>query len=181
MSAPQRFGDHLVDDPKTPQVVTGQTEPLRSFLGLAGITPQNRRAAFRRGDGIGTVLEHHHVIGERQRQGPPLPPSPITVETIGTGARANAARHEAIASDWARSSEPIPGSAPGVSTNVTIGRRRRPASSTSRFTLRYPSGEGIPKLRRTFSLVSRPFSWAITMMRRPDSFANPPTIAGSSR
>ena len=39
---------------------------------------------------------------------------------------------------------------------------------------------GIAKLRRTFSLVLRPFSWAITVTGIPWNLAIPPTMAGSS-
>ncbi len=40
---------------------------------------------------------------------------------MGTGKVAHLYRFVAIASDWPRSSAPMPGYAPGVSTNVIIG------------------------------------------------------------
>jgi len=38
----------------------------------------------------------------------------------------------------------------------------------------------MPKLRRTFDLMSRPFWWPITITGRPMTRASPPTIAASS-
>jgi hypothetical protein len=40
----------------------------------------------------------------------------------------------------------MPGSAPDVSTSVTIGSPKREASSMSRLALRYPSGETMPEV-----------------------------------
>ncbi len=67
---------------------------------------------------------------------PPLPPSPMIVATIGTRARERVVRQAAMASACARSSEPMPGSAPYVSTSVTMGSSKRVASSIRRFALR---------------------------------------------
>ena len=52
---------------------------------------------------------------------PPEPPSPVMVTMIGTVSAAISRRLRAIASAWPRSSAPIPGKAPGVSTKVKIG------------------------------------------------------------
>jgi len=56
--------------------------------------------------------------------------------TIGTVANVKACRQMAIASDWACSSELMPGSAPLVSTKVTIGSPNRDASRARRVALR---------------------------------------------
>ena len=79
----------------------------------------------------------------------------------------------AIDSATPRSSASGPGDAPGVSTKVTSGTPNRSASSISRIALRYPSGCGMPKLRRMFSSVSAPFCWPTTTTRRPSIRAKP--------
>ena len=81
---------------------------------------------------------------------------------IGTWKRAIACRLTAIASAWPRSSASMPGYAPAVSMKERIGRPNFSASSMTRSALRKPSGRGMPKLRRIFSLVSRPF-WCPTI------------------
>ena len=53
---------------------------------------------------------------------PPLPPSPITAATIGTGMRNHFMIAFAIAAAMPRSSAPAPGYAPGVSISDTIGK-----------------------------------------------------------
>ena len=67
---------------------------------------------------------------------PPLPPSPITVQMIGTVSSAISSRLRAMASDWPRSSASMPGHAPGVSMKVRIGRPKRSAIFISRSALR---------------------------------------------
>ena len=67
---------------------------------------------------------------------PPEPPSPITVQITGTLRRDISSRLRAIASDCPRSSAPTPGYAPGVSMNVSTGRRKRSAICIRRSALR---------------------------------------------
>ena len=62
-----------------------------------------------------------------------------------------------------------------------MGRPNLSAWCMSRMALRYPSGCGKPKLRRMFSLVSRPFCGPMTVTGTPSSRAMPPTMASSSR
>ena len=52
---------------------------------------------------------------------PPLPPSPITAATIGTGMRNQSMIAFAMAAAMPRSSAPAPGYAPGVSMRLMIG------------------------------------------------------------
>jgi len=112
---------------------------------------------------------------------PPLPPSPITTTTSGVLSFAISSRFRAIASDWPRSSAPIPGKAPGVSMTVITGRRNFSASFISRSALRYPSGCAIPKFRRIFSVVFLPFCCPMSITFSESSSANPATRDGSSR
>ena len=58
---------------------------------------------------------------------PPLPPSPITTDTIGTRNPNISAKFLAIASPCPFSSASIPGYAPAVSINVKIGNLKRSA------------------------------------------------------
>ena len=74
----------------------------------------------------------------------------------------------------------MPGYAPAVSMNERIGRPNFSASSITRSALRKPSGRGMPKLRRIFSFVSRPFWWPTTATGTPRKIAKPAMIAGSS-
>jgi hypothetical protein len=60
----------------------------------------------------------------------------MTVHTIGTRSFAISSRLRAIASDWPRSSAPMPGYAPGVSTNVKSGSSNFSASFMRRSALR---------------------------------------------
>ena len=53
---------------------------------------------------------------------PPLPPSPITAATIGTGIRNQSMIAWAIAAAIPLSSAPAPGYAPGVSISETMGK-----------------------------------------------------------
>ncbi len=63
---------------------------------------------------------------------PPLPPSPITVATIGTRTSVSVWMQAAMALLCPRSSDPMPGSAPGRSMKVTIGRPNFSACRISR-------------------------------------------------
>ena len=76
---------------------------------------------------------------------PPLPPSPITTDRIGTFMDDISNRFLAMASPCPRSSASIPQNAPGVSTNRRIGRLNFSACFLRRSAFRYPSGDGIPK------------------------------------
>ena len=67
---------------------------------------------------------------------PPDPPSPVMTTTIGVRSRLISPIERAIASAIPRSSDSGPGWAPGTSTNVTIGRPSRSASSMTRIALR---------------------------------------------
>ena len=64
---------------------------------------------------------------------------------------------------------------------VTTGRPNFSAIFIRRSALRYPSGWGMPKLRRRFSFMARPFCWPMTMTDRPSRHAHPATMAWSSR
>src|SRR5579883_2228732 len=85
-----------------------------------------------------------------------------------------------MASPCPRSSAPMPGWAPSVSTKVKIGRPNFSASCITRSALRYPSGCGIPKFRYTRCFASRAFCCPITTTSSPWKRAIPATIAGSS-
>ncbi|KAG1385299.1 hypothetical protein G6F59_017487 [Rhizopus arrhizus] len=67
---------------------------------------------------------------------PPEPPSPITVQMIGTFSSAISIRLRAIASDWPRDSASMPGQAPAVSIRVSTGRPKRSAIFIRRSALR---------------------------------------------
>ena len=67
---------------------------------------------------------------------PPEPPSPVITVTIGVRSRVIRPTERAMASAMPRSSDSGPGCAPGTSTNVTIGRPHRSASSITRIALR---------------------------------------------
>jgi hypothetical protein len=100
---------------------------------------------------------------------------------IGTSSLLISKRFRAIASLCPRSSAPSPAHAPGVSMKVSTGTWNFSASFISRSALRYPSGCGMPKLRRRFSFVSRPRWCPMIMTVSPSSRAQPPMIAASSR
>ena len=61
-----RHRNDLIDDAEAEQIVAGEAQARRGFLGLARIAPENRGAAFRRRDGVHGVLEHDDVIRERE-------------------------------------------------------------------------------------------------------------------
>jgi len=111
---------------------------------------------------------------------PPDPPSPITILSIGVRKRLISRMLTAMASAWPRSSAPIPGYAPFVSTSVTIGRPYFSANFMFFSALRYPSGWAQPKLHIWRSLVSRPLRWATSMTFSPPILAKPVMIAASS-
>ena len=67
---------------------------------------------------------------------PPEPPSPMTVTMIGTRSPAISYRLRPMASDCPRSSAPMPGYAPGVSTKVNSGSPNFSASFISLSALR---------------------------------------------
>ena len=58
------------------------------------------------------------------------------VATNGTGASRQASIERAMASAWPCASASIPGNAPEVSTKLSTGSPKRPASSISRRALR---------------------------------------------
>ena len=111
---------------------------------------------------------------------PPLPPSPITMESTGTIRSDISKRFLAMASPCPRSSASSPQKAPGVSTKHTTGRPNVSACFMRRSAFRYPSGDGIPKLRLMLSFVFLPFSCPITVTGIPWKEAIPPTMAPSS-
>ena len=67
---------------------------------------------------------------------PPDPPSPITTDRMGAARFDISNKLRAMASLCPRSSEPMPGYAPGVSIRVMIGMRKRSAMRIRRSALR---------------------------------------------
>ena len=88
---------------------------------------------------------------------PPLPPSPIITETIGTFRPNISARFLAMASPCPFSSASIPGYAPAVSIRVNIGNSNLSAILISLNAFLYPSGLAIPKFLNIFESRSLPF------------------------
>ena len=90
----------------------------------------------------GEITEYTECSSMRMRSvtpiasAPPEPPSPITIEIVGTLRPAIFSRQVAIASAWPRSSASTPGNAPAVSTSEITGMSKRSASSISRIALR---------------------------------------------
>ena len=111
---------------------------------------------------------------------PPLEPSPITIQIIGTSSFEISNKFLAIASPCPLSSAPIPGYAPGVSIKVIIGLLNFSACFINRNAFLYPSGFGIPKFLSIFSFAFFPFCSPITVTGIPSNVAIPPTIALSS-
>ncbi len=101
----------------------------------------------------GEMTEYHVFSNIKTRsptpipRAPPLAPSPITTQMIGTLSVAMTIRFLAIASPCPRSSASRPGNAPGVSIRHITGMLNFSAIRIKRNALRYPSGLGIPKLR----------------------------------
>jgi hypothetical protein len=62
MRAANRLQNNLVHQPQTPQIVRGQPQRFRRQRRLRGISPEDRRAAFRRNHGVNRVLQHQHPI-----------------------------------------------------------------------------------------------------------------------
>ena len=58
--------------------------------------------------GVHRVLQHPHLVGHRQGQGPPLPPSPMRVVMMGVFRAIMPMRLAAMAWPWPRSSAPMP-------------------------------------------------------------------------
>ena len=88
---------------------------------------------------------------------PPLPPSPVIIESIGVFTVDNSYRLSAIALPCPRSSAPIPQYAPGVSTKHITGRWNFSACLINLNAFLYPSGFAIPKFLLIFSFVVVPF------------------------
>ena len=111
---------------------------------------------------------------------PPLPPSPITTETIGTLRLNISDRFFAIASPCPFSSASIPGYAPEVSIIVSIGSSNLSAILINLNAFLYPSGLAIPKFLNILDSKSRPFWCPIIIILYPSTDAKPPIIAWSS-
>src|SRR5690606_33948555 len=130
------FIHDAIDQTQVLQTRGSNCQRLGSRRGLVGTTPENRCTAFRGNHRIGGVLQHHHHVATAMARAPPEPPSPMMVVMMGTLSSAMAYRLWPMASDWPRSSAPMPGYAPGVSTKVKMGSWNFSARRISRNALR---------------------------------------------
>ena len=80
--------------------------------------------------------DRHFADDKAMPSAPPDPPSPITAAITGTRKVIISRKFTAIASEMCRSSEPIPGKAPGVSINEMTGIPNFSASCIRRNALR---------------------------------------------
>ena len=111
---------------------------------------------------------------------PPLPPSPVTLVSTGVFISDISNRLSAIARPCPRSSAPIPGYAPGVSTKHITGLWNFSACLIRRSDFLYPSGCGIPKFLYILSFVSIPFWSPTTVTGCLPNIAIPPITDLSS-
>ena len=68
VGAPERFGEHAVDETQGGETVGRETERIGRAGGFGRVLPENRGAAFGRDHRIGRVLQHHHDVGDGDRE-----------------------------------------------------------------------------------------------------------------
>ena len=84
----ERFRNHVIHDAQVYEILGGHLQGRGGIRHFGGIIPQDRGTAFRRNHGIDAMLEHQDAIYTPSASAPPLPPSPMTIEMIGTVSRA---------------------------------------------------------------------------------------------
>jgi hypothetical protein len=84
VGASRRFRDDLVDDPELEEIGGPDVEVFGGLLNGRLFLPENGRAAFRRDDRIVGVSSISIWSPTPMPRAPPLPPSPMMMQMIGT-------------------------------------------------------------------------------------------------